>query len=103
MHILIATDGSEVSERAVDQGIALAAKLGANVTALTATERWSVLDMAQRARTGSTNPIEEYDRIAAQHAGDILRRVGEKANAAGVACDTIHRADCNPAEAIVSE
>lgn len=103
MHILIATDGSEISERAVDQGIALAARLGASVTALTVTEGWSVFDMAQKARTGSTNPVEEYDRLAAQHAAAILDRVAEKAKAAGVSCETVHRPDSNAAEAIVAE
>lgn len=102
-HLLIATDGSEVSERAVDSGIKLAVQLGARVTAITATERWSVLDMAEKARTGTLNPVEEYDRIAAHHAGVVLARVAEKAKAAGVSCETVHRPDSTAAEAIVSE
>lgn len=37
-HILIPTDGSDLSGRGVDQGLALARALGARVTILTVTE-----------------------------------------------------------------
>ena len=37
-HILIPTDGSELSEKAVKQGLALAKSIGAKVTAITVSE-----------------------------------------------------------------
>lgn len=37
-HILIATDGSELASRGVEQGLSLAAPLGARVTVLTVVE-----------------------------------------------------------------
>jgi nucleotide-binding universal stress UspA family protein len=37
-HLLIATDGSELANSAVAQGLALAKPLGARVTAITVTE-----------------------------------------------------------------
>lgn len=40
-HILIATDGSELAGKAIAAGLALAKRLGANVTAVTAIERGS--------------------------------------------------------------
>jgi Universal stress protein family len=40
-HVLIATDGSELAERAVAQGLQLAKVLNAKVTAVTATEPWT--------------------------------------------------------------
>src|SRR5215210_3206201 len=40
-HILIATDGSDLAQRAVDQGLALAKALGSAVTAVTVTEPWT--------------------------------------------------------------
>ena len=64
-HILIATDGSNLADKAVDQGLDLAAKTGARVTAITVTETWSVLDMTERSRAGVENPIDEYRQIAA--------------------------------------
>ena len=39
-HILIATDGSELAGKAVAAGLALAKRLGAQVTAVTAIEPW---------------------------------------------------------------
>ena len=41
-HILIPTDGSELSEAAMDHGIALAKALGAKVTAVTVTAPFHV-------------------------------------------------------------
>ena len=37
-HILLATDGSELAQKGVDQGLALAKALGAKVTAVTVTD-----------------------------------------------------------------
>ena len=39
-HFLIATDGSELSDKAVGHGLALAKVLRAKVTAVHVTERW---------------------------------------------------------------
>src|SRR5262245_61593376 len=40
-HILIATDGSELAEKAVSAGLALAKEFNANITAITVTEPWT--------------------------------------------------------------
>ncbi len=39
-HILIATDGSDLAQRGVDQGLSLAKALGSKVTIVVATERF---------------------------------------------------------------
>jgi nucleotide-binding universal stress UspA family protein len=101
--MLIATDGTDLAGKAVDEGLALAAKTGARVTALTVSEGWSVLDMTHRAKAGSENPIAEFEEGAARRARDILGAVRTKAAALGVTCDTVHRSDSAPAEAIVEE
>lgn len=80
-HILLPTDGSELATKAVDQGIALAAALGAKVTILTVVEHFRVLTL---------NPVQlqearaTYDRHAAAHASKLLGEAAEKARAAGV-------------------
>ena len=99
--ILIATDGSEIAEKAVDEGLTLAKKLGANAILLTATERWSAFEIARASHT--TNPIAQYEELAAKHATRILEAAGAKAKAAGVMYDMVHKADTTPAEAIVAE
>lgn len=103
MHMLIATDGSELAGKAVDRGLELARKTGARVTLLTATEPWQVLSMAQRAQSGVLNPVEEYETTAARVANDVLAAASAKARAADVACETHHAAGSTPAEAIVKE
>jgi nucleotide-binding universal stress UspA family protein len=40
-HILIATDGSELAEKAVKAGLMLAKTLGAKATAVTVSEPWT--------------------------------------------------------------
>src|SRR6516162_1119721 len=53
-HILIPTDGSELSKKAVDHGIGLAKALNAKVTAVTVSEPFQVasrLAVASRAKT----------------------------------------------------
>ncbi len=99
-HILIATDGSELADKAVDQGLALAGKLGAKVTAVTVTLPWSSTASGE---WPMVFPIEDYERAAAATAHRILRAVADKAKAAGVACDTVHVKDQYAAEGIVGE
>ena len=55
-HILIATDGSELADKAVAQGLALADALNAKATAATVTEPWDALSMAALAESQMRNP-----------------------------------------------
>jgi nucleotide-binding universal stress UspA family protein len=99
-HILIATDGSELAQKAVRQGLELANRLGAKVTALTVTEPWPV---AMADGMVISNPIDEYERAMAQEASRRLDRVSEPARELGVACERVHQADEYPAEGIVEQ
>ena len=96
-HILIATDGSELAERAVVAGLALAKTLDARVTAVTATEPWSAMVTGEPALSF---PIEDYEKAAAENAARILSGVSAAAKAVGVDCETVHVNDF-PAEGIV--
>lgn len=99
-HILIATDGSELADKAVEQGLDLAAKLGAKVTAVTVTLPWVSTASGE---WPLVFPIEDYERAAAATAQRILGAVAQKAKAAKVACDTVHVKDQYAAEGIVEE
>jgi nucleotide-binding universal stress UspA family protein len=96
-HMLIATDGSELAERAVEVGIALAKAVGARVTAVTVTEPWTAMVIGEPALVF---PVEEYEKAAAKNAERILAKVSDAAKAAGVECATLHVSDF-PAEGIV--
>jgi nucleotide-binding universal stress UspA family protein len=96
-HILIATDGSELAAKAVTTGLELAKRIGAKVTAVSASEPWTAILMGD---PGTTFPIIEYERMAAENAANILQTVSSAAKAAGVACETVHVMNY-PAEAII--
>jgi nucleotide-binding universal stress UspA family protein len=67
-HILIATDGSELAQKAEAAGLTLAKELKAKVTALTVTEPWDALSMAALADRGVPNPVADYDEAVAASA-----------------------------------
>jgi nucleotide-binding universal stress UspA family protein len=97
-HLLIATDGSDLAQKAVDQGVALAKALGAKILAVHVTQSWTA-----RAAGEITNafPPENYERAAADHAQTILADVALAAKIAGVACETLHVHDHLPAQGIL--
>jgi len=99
-HILIATDGSELGDKAVEQGLTLAKTLGSKVTALTVTEPWTA---AVSGEWAVAFPVEEYEKAAAANAHQILTRVKETAARIGIACETVHIKDQFAAEGIVEE
>ncbi len=99
-HILIATDGSELAEKAVEQGLTLAKTLGSKATAITVTEPWTA---AVSGEWAVALPAIEYEKVAAINAQKILDRVSEAARRIGIACETVHVKDQFPAEGIVEE
>ncbi len=99
-HILIATDGSELAGKAVEQGLTLAKTLGSKATAITVTEPWTA---AVSGEWAVAFPVEEYENSAAANAQRILNRVQEISQRIGIACETVHVKDQFPAEGIVEE
>lgn len=97
-HILIPTDGSPLSDLAVDKGLTLAKALNAKVTAVTVIEPFHVFS-AGKEQLSSTR--EEYERHATQHADEVLAAVESSAKARGVACETISVESDHPHQAIV--
>src|SRR6476661_3610536 len=97
-HILIATDGSDLAQKGVEQGLALAKALGAKATAVMITEPIAAMMVGEAA---IALPLEEYDRAASANASRVLTSVAESAKKAAVPCDTLHVKDQYPAEGIV--
>ena len=98
-HILIASDGSRISERAIAHAIDLAKAVGARLTAITATEP-KLTGQAEFARIGCSQ--EEYDAAVAAVAARILETIGAAATTRGVAFDSVHVPNAYPAEAILA-
>jgi nucleotide-binding universal stress UspA family protein len=101
-HILIATDGSELAGQALAHGLALAKEVKATVTLVTVTQPWSAFDMAHKAREGNRDPTHQFEEIAAASAKSVLDAAGQKAKAAGVACQLVHVPGQHPAEGIIA-
>ena len=97
-HLLIATDGSELAQKAVGQGLGLARALGAKALVITVTEPWRSVVAGELA---VTFPIEEYEQRSAASAAKTLGEVVEVARKLGISCDTLHVKDQFPAEGIV--
>lgn len=100
-HILIATDGSELAQKAETTGLALAKALKAKATAVTVTEPWDALSMAALAERNIPNPVAGYEEGVAAAANRILWGVGETAKKLGVSCTTMHVKDRYPADGII--
>jgi len=100
--ILIATDGSPASTKAVEQGLALAKATGASVLLVTVTEMWSALDVATAAESGVANPVEQYEALADKSAEKALSAASAIAKSAGVAAETLHVRDSAAAEGVVA-
>lgn len=100
-HILIATDGSELADKGVEHGFALAQALGAKVTILSVTEpiSWRVRQAALNA--GVEDPAGRYDQTIDEEMRKQFASIGEQAKAKGVVVEYTHEVDEHPAEAIV--
>jgi nucleotide-binding universal stress UspA family protein len=97
-HVLIPTDGSTLSEEAVDKGLAFAKSAGAMVTFVTVVEPFHVFS-GEAAQLESTR--SEYERHASEHAKAILASAESKAAAAGVPASMVELADDHPYDAII--
>ena len=99
--ILIATDGTDVSEKSVTHGLALAKFANAPVILMTATEHWPPMAMAQETEFSGPEAIAQYEGRAEAHAEAVLAEARKLADEAGIACETRHVKDSHPAEGIL--
>ncbi len=101
-HILLPTDGSELSRRAVLAGVKLARALGARVTGLFAAPAATPLVYRDFLPVGYGTPQRNAALIrrAAERHLDVVARA---AKAAGVRCETVSVTDDYPADAILAQ
>jgi nucleotide-binding universal stress UspA family protein len=97
-HILIPTDGSELSQKAVDYGMALAKSVSAKVTVLTVSTPFHAFAVEPGMITDTP---EQYGKRIAALAAKYLNVAKEAALAAGVICETMHVEHDQPYLAII--
>jgi len=100
-NLLVATDGSKLSEKAVTHAVGLAKAVGATITAFYAAPDYP---MPAYADGVVYEPVsrKEYAKLAAEDADKILGTVAAKAKAAGVECKTAYVIAAAPWEAILA-
>lgn len=97
-NILVPTDGSKLSDKAVKQAVAIAKQLKAKVTAIHVTPKFHTftyqMEMLEATR-------KEYAEASAQRAEQILQHVERVAGAAGVDCEKVRSSGDQPFEEII--
>lgn len=96
-HILIATDGSELGDRAVSAGLSLARCVSARVTVLMVTE--PPTNLVPEDLVGETSE-NEHDAKHYPAAAAVLAEARERAQGMGLQCTTLHVLYKFPAETI---
>lgn len=88
-HILLPTDGSKLSDRAVKRGIEFAKEIDAKVTAVHVVPEFRMV-----VEEGFVSPLSvelktRYEKESQEHARKMLVKVEEIAEAAGVRCEAV--------------
>ncbi len=99
-HILVPTDGSNLSARAIREAVAFAASTGARITGFYAAPNYSVQIYGDFVPSDFITPREfakQTQRTAEQYLGAIQKA----AQTAGVRCKTAHFLSDTPWQAIV--
>ena len=100
-HLLVATDGSKLSDKALAQAIALAKATNARVTVFHATLNIPPPMYADGVSVQMT-PMGDYMKEAKAQSAKVLERAAKKAQAAGVTVATASAVSDAPWEAILA-
>lgn len=91
--ITIATDGSDLSMKAVEQGVALARSCSARVSFVTVTAPFHTLSLDPEQLEETPASFREHVRERAER---DLAKAAEVARSGGIDCDTIREEDNHP-------
>lgn len=99
-HILIPTDGSELSCATARRAVSFAKEAGARVTVFFAKPEYPIAYFGEGALIDPTTP-EKFAEIADQQANEYLGEVRRQCLEAGVECNTTSSTSDVPYEAII--
>ena len=97
-HILLPTDGSELSEAATDTGIKFAKSINAKVTAFHVILPFHVFTIDTEMLEDTR---EQYEKESKLHAAQLLGSIKKAAVTAGVSCDSDCVTSEHPYDAII--
>jgi nucleotide-binding universal stress UspA family protein len=99
-HILVPTDGSELSRATAKRAVSFASEAGARVTAFYAKPEYPIAYFGEGALIDPTTP-EKFTEMAEQQAAEYLAEVATWCKDAGVECATLTTTSDIPYEAII--
>ena len=88
-HILVPTDGSELSQKAIRSAVRFAKELGAGITAFYAKPDFSTIGYYAEGGIAVAKAIKDDDALAESYAREILGFVENLCREAGVKCQTV--------------
>ena len=98
-HVLLPTDGSELSERAARDGVRFARSLGAQLTVLHTTPVAYPFELYAHA---AAERAVEFDAFWKEKAARALEPIEQMARNAGVLCSVVHRVAESASDVIIS-
>lgn len=99
-HILIATDGSEIADRCVDQGLSLAKALNCDATVVTVTEPYSSAGIFG-GLFDDEDIKEKYDQNWQKYDEKILLKAKDLAKELKININVLHLINPIPSDAII--
>ncbi len=100
-HILVPTDGSQLSQETVKRAIGFASETGASITFFYAKPEYPVAFYGEGALIDPTTP-EKFAKMAEQQAHEILGACEKLAGTAKVTCNSTTKTSDIPYEAIIA-
>src|SRR5215467_3523550 len=103
-HILIPTDGSELAEHAVTNGLSLAKSVGAKVTVIIVEDPFDWLSVPETrvSKRQALDALTKHNEQVKKYAANVLSRAADAAKQAGVPCDTMQVENARPYQAIIA-
>ena len=103
-HILIPTDGSELAEHAVTNGLSLAKFVGAKATVIIVEDPFDWLNVPETraSKRQALDKLAKHNEQVKKHAASVLSRAADAAKQAGVPCDTMQVENARPYQAIIA-
>jgi nucleotide-binding universal stress UspA family protein len=96
-HILVPTDGSDITAKAVDAAVQMARLCGARLSAISVKEPFPYSAISEMQPVPPQEFYDAQERIAAER----VKKVSELARAAGMACSAVTVEALHPWEAIL--
>jgi nucleotide-binding universal stress UspA family protein len=100
-HILLPTDGSKLSDRAIQRGIELAQAIGARVTAMHAIPEFRIMADDSFVMPTTMDVKKRYEKEAKARTEKLLTRITERATSAGLEANGVCVMGDVPYEAII--